>query len=267
MDSHQPGRPLALITGASSGIGAAFADCLACDGYDLIIVARRRDRLESLAGKLRERDGVAVTVVVADLTNSADLRDLEKRIATGPALDLLVNNAGATVFSLVAEMDPDRAEETILVQAVAPTRLTRAALRGMIERGSGAIINVSSLMAFADRTLRAPYIGTKAYLNAFTEVLHAELQGTGVRVQALCPGLVDTEIFAKAGMDTSQLPPSVFMPPEDVVTASLRGLALGEVVCLPGLEDPAPLQTLQEARAQVVQQAFTGTLARRYRGG
>lgn len=185
-------RPCALITGASSGLGEAFAERLAADGHDLIVVARREDRLRALADRLRDRHGAATQVLVADLTAPEDLRRVEAQIAAGPALDLLVNNAGFGGYRPFLQLDPDRAEELIRLQVLAVTRLARAALPAMVARGRGALINVSSQLAFSAALPspplppgRAVYAATKAYVNAFTQLLHGELAGTGVRVQAL----------------------------------------------------------------------------------
>src|SRR5579863_891564 len=188
-------RPCALVTGASSGIGQAFAERFAADGYDLVVVARRRERLEELATKLRSRHEANVDILVADLTNATDLRQVEQRVAGDDALQMLVpNNAGFGAYGPFVQLDPGRAEEQIKLQIVAPTRLTRAALPGMIARKQSTIINVSSILAFSGSPpppplpARATYAATKAFLNTFTELLHSELAGTGVRVQVLCPG-------------------------------------------------------------------------------
>ena len=163
-------RPSALITGASAGIGAAFAERLACDGYNLVLVARRRKRLEELAARLSAEHGVAVDALPADLADAAGLRAVEARIAADPDLALLVNNAGFGNYMPFVDLDPDAAEEQIDVQVLAVTRLTRAALPGMIQRGRGAIINVSSRLAFSGSASgpfipkRATYAATKAFL-------------------------------------------------------------------------------------------------------
>lgn len=246
-------RPRALITGASSGIGQAFAERLAHDGYDLIVVARRRDRLESLALRLNEGEGARVDVLPGDLTQPDDLRAVEERVAGDKALAMLVNNAGFAGYMPFIDLSPDRAEELVQLLIVATIRLTRAALPGMIARQKGAIINVSSLLAFsagvpasAPPPQRAVYAASKAFLNAFTELLQTELEGSGVQVQALCPGLVGpTEFHELAGMDRSRFPPTWVMTPEAVVQASLIGLKLGEVVCVPSLDD---LSTLTQDR-------------------
>lgn len=261
-------RPRALVTGASSGIGQAFAERFAAEGYDLVVVARRRERLEELATKLRTAHRVGVDVLVADLT-TASLHEVEERIAMDDALQMLVNNAGFGAYMPFAQLEPDRAEELIKLQVVAATRLTRAALPGMIARKNGAIINVSSLLAFSASLpptplpARATYAATKAFLNTFTELLHHELAGAGVRVQVLCPATVRTEFHRLQGMDPDRLavPP---MTTEEVVQASLAGLKSGEVVCVPGVEDYKVVAEYQQARTRVIQSGLPNKLALRY---
>jgi uncharacterized protein len=270
MTSEKQARPRALVTGASSGIGLAFAERLAHEQYDLITVARRRERLDSLAKRLRADQHVNVDVLVADLTQGDELQAVEQRAADDPALSLLVNNAGFGGYMPFVALDPDRAEELIRLQVVAVTRLTRAALPGMIQRGHGAIINVSSRLALSAALpspplpKRAIYAASKAYINAFTQLLHDELQGTGVQVQALCPGVVRTEFHAQMGMDLERLPAVALTTPEAVVEASLAGLRLGEVTCVPTLDDPALLRRLDERQRQVLEHSLSGSIAERY---
>jgi len=258
------------VTGASSGIGAAFADRLGREQYDLLIVARRRDRLDSLAEQVRTKHAVTVDVIVADLAQSGPLQLLEQRLAQDVALDVVVNNAGFGAYMPFVALDPDRAEELIRLQVVAPVRLTRAALPGMIARGRGAVINVSSLLAFSASLpspplqKRATYAGAKAYITTFTRILHDELQGTGVRVQALCPGLVRTEFHKQMGIDPAQFPPAMVMEAEAVVEASLTALRSGEIICVPALNDTDALSQLEAAERTVLMSSITGALAKRY---
>jgi uncharacterized protein len=259
----------ALVTGASSGIGAAFARKLGQEGFDLIVVARRLERLEALAEELHRDAGVTVEVVAADLTDSNQLRQLEALIAETSALELLVNNAGFGGYMPFVDLDPEVAEALIRVHVLALTRLTRAALPGMVENGRGAIINVASLLAFTGSIPpqplphRATYASAKAYMVTFTQTLASELDQTGVRLQVLCPGLVKTEFHEVAGFDRAQVP---FPPmePEEVVDASLRGLELGEVICVPGLEDLELLEHVADKQRTVFQTAIGGQLAGRY---
>jgi short-subunit dehydrogenase len=264
-------RPHAVVTGASSGIGQAFAQRLSRDGFDLTIVARRRDRLEALAKRLQDADHVQVEVVVADLTKAADLRALEKRVSEYDLLELLVNNAGFGGYMPFVQLDADQAEELIDLQVLAVTRLTRAALPGMINRKKGAIINVSSRLAFSGAAKaewlpkRATYAAAKAYMNTFTQILNAELNGTGVQVQVLCPGVVLTEFHVRMGMDPSRFPPEIIMPAADVVQASLAGLRLGEAICVPNLGDTTLLMAVNEAQDRLLEASPTGAVASRYK--
>ena len=264
-------RPLALVTGASSGIGAAFAERLANDGYDLIIVARRRDRLDDLAVKIQQRHSVKVEALIADLTKSASLRTVEKRIADESALEMLVNNAGFGGYMPFVELDPDKAEELINLKVLAVTRLTRAALPGMLAHGRGAIINVSSRLAFSaplgsgQLPKRAVYAGANAYINAFSQLVQSELAGTGVQVQTLCPGVVATEFHSHVGADTSRFPAAIVMQAEDLVDASLKGLKLGEAICIPAMEDENLLAQIQESQKLFFENTRGSTPATRYK--
>jgi short-subunit dehydrogenase len=232
-------RPRTLITGASSGIGAAFAEQLAAKGYDLVVVARRENRLHDLADRLEREHGADVAVEVADLSSAADL-DRLAAIVAGLELDLLVNNAGFGAYMPFLQLDPARAEELIRVQVLAPTLLARAVLPGMVERGRGAVVNVASALAFSGAIReawlppRATYAATKSYLVTLTQILSAELEGTGVTVQVLCPPTTATEFHDVQGIDTSHVER---MSAAEVVRASLAALSSGEVICLPGLTD------------------------------
>ena len=225
----------AWVTGASAGIGAAFARRLARDHFDLVLVARARDRLKALAGELTRAHGIACSVMPADLTAAGDVRRIGDAIADDGGLELLVNNAGFGTIGPFAELDPQREEEEIRLNVLALTRLTRAALPGLIERGRGAIINVSSMAAFQPAPLNATYAATKAFVNSFSESLYEEVRDTGVRVQALCPGFTRTEFQERAGIDASGIPSFAWMSAEAVVDASLAALQTGDAVCVPGL--------------------------------
>jgi uncharacterized protein len=264
-------NPHALVTGASSGIGRAFAERLAHDGYDLIIVARRGERLESLAQQLQANHHVNVEVMVADLSKSDDLRAVERRVTDETELDLLINNAGFGGYMPFIELDPDKVAELINLKILAVTRLTRAALPGMLARGRGSIINVSSRLAFSGSMgssqlpKRATYVGANAFINAFSQLLQSELEGTGVQVQALCPGVVATEFHEQVGIDPNRYPAAIVMKPEDVVQASLAGLKLGEVICVPALEDIDLLTQIQESEKRFFELTRSGSVAKRYR--
>ena len=254
----------AVVTGASSGIGREFACRLGTEGVSVVLVGRDRGRLESVAAEVSAAGGAA-ELVVADLADEAALRALEERLARAK-LDLLVNAAGLARFGQVAELERDQSELLVRVNILGLMRLTQAALPGMVARGSGAIINVSSLMAFDDRPGWTPYVATKAFVIRFTENLAVELHGSGVRVQVLCAGPVRrTEFFARAGFDSTVLPDEVLMDPEAVVEASLAALGRGELLCVPGLPDPAAIEDHRLARLRVLSEGRRGALAERYR--
>ena len=259
-------RRRALVTGASTGLGAVFATALAQQQYDLTIVARSRERLEALAGHLRQSYGTVVEVRVADLTQSTALHTVEEHVAGDHALELLVNNAGFGTTGPFARLDPDQEEAEIRLNVLALLRLTRAALPGMIARGRGAIINVSSLAAFAPGPYDATYNATKAFVNSFTEALYEELRGTGVHVQTLCPGFTYTEFQQRAGIDSSKIPTFAWMTPEAVVDASLRALRRRQVVCVPGLVNRL-LALLMGAAPRRLVRRVAGLLAHRVLGG
>ncbi|MEX2337170.1 MAG: SDR family oxidoreductase [Aquisalimonadaceae bacterium] len=258
-------RPCVLITGASSGIGHAFADRLSGEGHDLIAVARDGVRLERLQERLSKRDGSHVEVVVADLSDRSDLRRVEC-IVRERALVMLINNAGAGTYKTFAEDDPEEMDAAVALNVIAPMRLTRAALPGMIAAGRGDVVNVASISAFSANPGGGNYKATKAYIASLTEVLHSEVKDTGVRMQALIPWFIRTEIFQRAGIDVSHVPDTHWMSPEDVVQASLSGLRLGEILCVPGLEDSSVISEFTGLRAQISAR-LTGTLASRYRSG
>ncbi len=258
-----------FVTGASSGIGEAFACRLAADGWDLHITARRGDRLHALADRLASEHDVRVQTHAADLTDPGDLGELERVIAaSGP--DLLVNNAGFAGYREFREADPAVVSGLVAVHVMAVTRLARAAVPAMVARGSGAIINVASLLAFSGSLPaqplphRAVYAAAKAFQLTFTQVLAGELAGTGVQVQACCPGLVDTEFHALADRDLTVAPFPV-MRPEEVAAAALAGLRLGEVICVPGLNDPSLTDAVSQAQQALLMTAVSSPLAGRYR--
>ena len=229
----QRGRKRALVTGASAGIGEAFAKARAERHHDVVLVARRRDRLEALAKDLAERHRVAASVEVADLAEDADLGRLAALVAADPP-DLLVNNAGFGTMGHFAELEPERELEEIRLNVIALVRLTRAALPGMLARRRGGIVNVSSLAGENPGPFTATYAATKAYVTSFSESLHEEVRGSGVIVQALLPGFTRTEFQEVAGVDPGIVPGFAWMSPEDVVAASLAALRRREAVCIPG---------------------------------
>jgi short-subunit dehydrogenase len=229
---------VALITGATSGIGAAFARRLAGLGYDLIVTGRREEKIRALAGELEEAHHVAVEVVIAELSTPEQVEELVQKIKATPNLDVLVNNAGFGVASgNLAEVPIEDQEAMIQVHVLATVKLTHAALPAMVARGKGTIINVSSISAFVPLARNTLYGATKAFLSFFSESLHLELAGTGVRVQALCPGFTRTDFHAKLGVEDAKRRdrgPIRWMSPDQVVDASLHELERGTVVCVPG---------------------------------
>jgi uncharacterized protein len=260
---------LGFVTGASSGVGEAFASRLAADGWDLAITARRGDRLQALAERLTASHAVNVQVHVADLADHGDLAALE-RVIVQLEPDLLVNNAGFAGYREFAEVDPAVVADLVGVHVMAVSRLARAAVPAMVARGSGAIINVASLLAFTGSvpTLplphRAMYVGAKAFQVAFTQTLAGELAGTGVQALVCCPGLIDTEFHVVAGRDIAGIPFPV-MQPDEVVAAALAGLKLGEVVCVPSLADTSLIGSIDRAEVALYRSALISGLADRYR--
>lgn len=233
----QVGPGWALITGASSGIGAAFARRLARDGYSLVLTARRAERLQALADEIRAeaRPGVQVEVLPADLDQPVDLERVEQRLGQEPAITLLVNNAGFGAGGDFSRADMPRQLSMIRLHVLASVRLARSALPQMLARRHGAVINVSSLGGFLPMPGSINYAATKAYLNNFSEGLSIELHGSGVRVQALCPGMTRSEFHSVSNSDITSIPAIAWMTSEEVVEESLRGLAENRVVVVPGL--------------------------------
>jgi short-subunit dehydrogenase len=224
-------KPLALVTGASSGIGATFARRLARDGYSLILVARRRDRLEELAQELGGAE-----VLPADLTRDDELHIVQERIAAAVNLEMLVNNAGFGTLGLFFDSDLDAQEQMHRLHVMATLRLSHAALRRMVARGKGAVINVSSVAGFGTAPGSVGYSATKAWMTSFTEGLDLELKsiGSAVKVQALCPGFTLSEFHDVARIDRKTIPGWLWMKAVDVVDASIEGLAKGDVIVVPG---------------------------------
>jgi short-subunit dehydrogenase len=256
-----------MVTGASSGIGQAYVERLAADGWRLLVVARRHDRLEDLAERIRTAHGVATRAIQADLSRSEDLRRACQEIETGP-VDMLINDAGLGHYMPFTELPPRRARESVDLNALAPVLLTRAAVEGMIARGGGSVINVASILAFSGTSeasflpKRAVYAATKSFLVTFSEVLASEVVPLGVRVQVVCPGVVRSEFHSRQGLDMSAVPR---MEPDQVVDASLTDLANGVVVSVPGLADVGALIDLEAASEALVSVARTADLPARYR--
>lgn len=225
---------MAAITGASAGLGSVFARKLAARGYDLLLVARRRDRMEALAAELSRAHGVAAETIVADLAEIADIDRVAARIAAEPRMALLVNNAGFGTKGRFWEAPLESQTAMHRVHIDATMRLAHAALGPMVARNEGAVINVSSVAGFARSLANVSYCATKSWINAFTEGLALELKGTKVTVQALCPGFTYTEFHDVMGVDRAVVPKWLWMDPDGVVEASLEALAARKVFVIPG---------------------------------
>ena len=257
---------LAMVTGASSGIGESYATRLAEDGWDLVLVARRRDRLEQVAARLTGAYGAAVRVIDADLADPVRLEELSAETA-GLSLGMLVNNAALAHYMPFATLPAEPARELVELNVMAPVQLARAVVPGMVARGEGAVISVASLLAFSGAwdneylPKRAVYAASKAFLVTFTRILAGELKDTGVRAQVVCPGLVRSEFHTRQGVDMSAVPR---MEPESVVQASLADLERGVVVSIPGAADDAALGELDAAAAALLPVTRSTDLPARY---
>lgn len=255
---------LCLITGASSGIGEAFAEALAERGHGLVLVARRTARLAALASRLERAHGIAVECLTADLAEDNDLARVEARLAQGD-IAMLINNAGVGDIGLFAQTPATTLQRMIAVNVTALTRLAHAAVAAMLARGGGTIINVASGFAYDFMPGAAVYAATKAYVAQLTEVLDAELSESGIRMQALVPGLTRTELGGAADNGLfDQFPPDVVMSARAVAEASLAGLALGELVCIPRLEDHASFAQARAAMRAVGRDPAHNRVATRY---
>jgi short-subunit dehydrogenase len=238
----------ALITGASSGIGAVYADRLARSGYDLILVARNADRLRALATSLTDKTGRSVETIATDLTDANDLAHVETVLRTDASITLLVNNAGFGATAPLLDSDIAKMEVMVALNVTAPMRLTHAVAPAFVARGGGTIVNIASIVAVAPELLNGVYGGSKAFLLAFSQSLHHELAGKGIRVQAVLPGATATEFWDIAGMPVSAFPESFVMSAEDMVDAALSGLDQGELVTIPALPEVTDWNAFEAAR-------------------
>jgi uncharacterized protein len=254
-----------LVTGASSGIGAAFAERLGSDGWDLILVARRQERLDALGKSLHDQWGIDARSLVADLTDPEQIATVAASASVEPRLEMLFNNAGFSGYTPFVSLPDPTIDDMIKIHCGAAAHLSRAALPGMIERGSGSIINMASLLAFSQSVPPDPlphrviYAACKAFLVTFTVTLRHELVGTGVRATVCCPGLVESEFHG----DAFQGPPQ--MPADLVVHACLAGLKLDEPIVTPSLEDATLVESLHEAQRNLLRGSRGTDLASRYR--
>lgn len=262
----QPTNPgTALITGASSGIGAVYADRLARRGHDLILVARNIDRLRDVAQRLHAQTGRQVDILSADLTTRDGQTAVEARLRADASIDVLVNNAGFGAVAPLLGADVEQMSAMIDVNVTALTRLTYAAVPGFVARGRGTVINIASIVAIAPELLNGVYGATKAYVLAFTQSLQHELADKGVRVQAVLPGPTITEFWEVAGKSHDELPQTWLMSSQDLVDASLAGLDQGEIVTIPPLQDGEDWTAHEASRRALSQKLAHGTPGARYR--
>lgn len=255
----------ALITGASSGIGAIYAERLATRGYDLLLVARDEQRLEAAATRLRVERGVQVEVLKADLTLKADLLNVEQRLRSDSSISLLLNNAGIAADGPLASADLDQLEQMIQLNVVAVTRLASAAAQNFLAAGRGSIINLASVVALFPEGFNAAYSATKAYVLSLTQSLNAELSESGVQVQAVLPGVTRTEIFQRSGIDASAIPLEMVMDAGEMVDAALAGFDQGELITIPSLPDAADWDAFVAARHALGPNLSKSSAAARYK--
>ena len=264
MSTHNV-KGTALITGASSGIGATYAERLAQRGYDLLLVARDLSRLEALSARLSSTFGVKIEVLKADLTDKADLQAVTQRLRSDSSISLLVNNAGMAMNGKLAEADLDTVDRMILLNVVSLTHLSAAAVTNFTAAGRGAIINIASVVALAPEMFNAVYSATKAYVLSLSQTMYGEVSAQGVQVQAVLPGITRTEIWERSGMDESALPASMIMEVGEMVDAALAGFDQRELITIPSLPDAADWQALVGARGKLGPNLSRNTAAARYK--
>ncbi|WP_278427168.1 SDR family NAD(P)-dependent oxidoreductase [Pantoea dispersa] len=258
-------RGTAVVTGASTGMGALYAGRLARMGYDLIIVARNHNRLNQLAEHITTDSGRSVEVITADLADAAQLNALEEKLRRDASITLLVNNAGIGTHTPLLDSDVAQMNAMINLNVIALTRLTYALVPGMVARGRGAIINIASIVSIAPELLNGVYGGSKAYVLAFSQSLHHELAGKGIQVQAVLPGATATPFWDNGGLPVDQLDPNIVMSAQEMVDAALTGFARGELVTIPSLQDEALWTRYEQARQAMMPHLGSDAPAERYR--
>lgn len=263
--SQSTTKGVALVTGSSSGIGAIYADRLARRGYDLILVARDKAKLDALAARLTKETGRKVEVLAADLNAKADVRRIEERLKTDPAITALVNNAGVGSVAPLLTSNVDDMDAMIQLNVVALTRLALAAAPAFVARKTGLIINIASTVALDIDVLNGTYSGTKAYVVNFTQALHKEFKDSGVRVQAVLPGATATNFWDVAGVPVAHLPQGIVMQADEMVDASLAGLDLGELITIPSLPDVKEWENYDAARKALTPKLSRAQAADRYK--
>ncbi len=254
----------AVVTGASAGLGKIYADRLAQRGYDLILVARRGDRLETVAKSLRADYGVAVRTIVADLGVAADLEQVALAITRDKSITLLVNNAGTSTLSPVASTETAQLESMNNVNVTALARLSHAILPAFKESNHGVLINIGSVLGFHTLPISSIYSGTKGYVQSFTRGLQEEVAGTQVVVQLVLPSATATDIWELSGVPLEQLDQASIMSPEACVDAALAGLDQGETITLPSVEDSRLFAAYDAARTALFAASRSGKPASRY---
>lgn len=254
----------ALITGASSGIGAIYADRLATQGYNLILVARSVDKLCKLASRISDKTGRSVEVLQANLAEAEGLSRIEKTLRIDQSITMLVNNAGVGATAPLLDSDVDAMGAMIDLNVTALMRLSYAAAPAFVARGQGTIVNIASVVAIAPEVLNGVYGGSKAFVLAFSQSLQHELSGKGVRVQAVLPGATATDFWGTAGTPVEHLPTEIVMPAEAMVDAALAGLELGELVTIPSLPDLADWDRFEAARQAMQPKLSLAIPAARY---
>jgi uncharacterized protein len=262
--SPSSSRKVAVVTGASSGIGAVYADRLAARGYDLILVARRADRLEALCEQVSKAHGIKAEPMVADLTLDEDLARVETILSTREDVRVLVNNAGIARLGPVAQRPAADALSQIALNITALTRLTQAVLPSFIGRNQGVIINIASVLGIHSLPISAVYSGTKAFVLQYSRGLQQELADTGVKVQLVLPASTATEIWDLSGVPLSALNQEAVMTTEHMVDAALAGLDQGEAITWPSLPDAALWDRYDAARSELFANTQVGKPAARY---
>lgn len=260
----QANKGTAVITGASTGMGAVYADRLARQGHDLILIARDEERLARTANLVRAATDRRVEVLVADLTDAGALRRVEALLRARSDIDMLVNNAGIGSVAPLEGGDVEAMDRMIALNVTAPTRLCYAVAPGMAARGAGTIVNVSSIVAIATEMMNGVYGASKSYVLAFTQALQHEFGAKGLRVQAVLPGVTATGFWDTLGHPLERLPPGIIMSVEDLVDAALAGLEQGEQVTIPGLHDGEKWLAFDAARRELAGMFGNAAPAARY---
>lgn len=252
----------AFITGASSGIGAIYAERLAARGYDLILAARREDRLQTLAGQLQARYAIRASIVKADLSEEQGIEAVEQHLQHDPAIDLFINNAGTAKMAGFLASTPREHQAIHTLNTTALLRLSYAALAAFAPRGRGTLINIASILALHTLPGSAVYSASKAWVLSFTRGLQDEFADSGVRIQAVLPAATATDLWPTSGVALDALPTGTVMTTEDLVDAALRGLEMGEKVTLPPVHDLGLWEAFEQTRLALFTSARTGNRRR-----